>query len=144
MLKQEGSAYEEPDRRPRALRYAEHGRAMEEKIMEGLPEIIDKLMSMAKEGNVAAARYLVDRIHGRPARLSTPAVADTSLPYNHEDWAADSLRWRVVRDDKAKTAMRVLGHDVTSKLGPKRQQDASAKLGQGIPGIGKPPRPGLW
>jgi hypothetical protein len=136
MRKQQEVNYEERDRRPRALRYEEHVRAIEQQIMDGLPEIIEKLMSMAKEGNVPAARYLIDRIHGRPAKLSTAAAWDTSLPYNHQDWSADSVRWRVMRDEKAQTAMRKLGYDYDIKLtlGPK----APGRWGGYIPGVGKP------
>ena len=60
----------ELDRRPKCLQYEEHATAIEKMIVDALPEIVGKLVSMAKEGIVAAARYLVDRMHGRPARLA--------------------------------------------------------------------------
>ena len=97
---------------------------------------------MVKEGNVPAAKYLVDSIHGRPAKLSTAAVGDTSLPYNHQDWAADSVRWRAMREEKAHTAMRRLGYDYdpgpTLKLGPKAWDPRRGGYRARIPGVGKP------
>ena len=139
MLNQEEVNYEELDRRPRYLRYEMHARAIEEMIMDGLPEVIEKLMSMAKEGNVPAAKYLIDRIHGRPAKLSMAAVGDKSLPYNHQDRSADSVRWKAMRDDKAATAMRMLGHEYPPlKLGPKAPSGRGGGSQQGIPGVGKP------
>jgi len=56
---------------------------------------VDKLVSMANEGNLAA-RYLIDRIHGQPARVSTPGVLDKTLRYAHHDWATDQLRNKTI------------------------------------------------
>ena len=90
--------YQEPDLRPKALRYEEHGRTSEKMIMDALPEVVDKLVSMAKEGNVPAARYLLDRIHGRPARLAAAPVVDTTLRYSHSDLATDEMRHKQRHD----------------------------------------------
>ena len=100
-----GSAYEERDDRPRALRYAAHARSIEQTIMDALPKVVAKLVSMAEEGNVAAAKYLVDRIHGRPAKLASAAVGDTSLTYRHQDWSADLVRQQAKRDEQARIAL---------------------------------------
>ena len=71
---------------PRALRYAEKANAAEQLIVDALGDIIAKLVSMAREGDVPAARYLCDRIYGRVARRALPAIDDKALPYNQRDW----------------------------------------------------------
>ena len=75
-----------PDFRPKALRYAEHTREIEQMIMDVLPDIVRKLSSMALEGNMAAAKYLMDRIHGRPTELAAAPSTDTSLTFDHHQW----------------------------------------------------------
>ena len=98
----------EIDDRPRALRNAEHARAIEQMIMDALPNIITKLVSMAEEGNVAAARYLVDRIHGRPARVAAPPTMDTSLTYTRQDWTADTMCRKAHNDDRKRVALSII------------------------------------
>ena len=98
----------ERDDRPKALRYADRINAMEEKILDGLPEIIDKLMSMAKEGNVPAARYLIDRMAGRPSRLPAPPSGDNALPYTTKDWTSDQIIRREQRESKTAAHLRAL------------------------------------
>jgi len=72
---------------PRALRYADAAGAAEQIIVDALPGIARKLVAMADDGNIAAARYLMDRIYGRPAKLSAPALADRELAFTPRDWA---------------------------------------------------------
>jgi len=104
----QGCTNEELDLRPKALRYAEHAVMIEQMIMDVLPDVIKKLGEMAKEGNIAAARYLVDRIHGRPARLTSAATGDTTLPYTREDWTADLLRKKAKTDDQKRIDLRTI------------------------------------
>jgi len=104
----ERPAQQEQDDRPKALRYADRINAMEEKILDGLPEIIDKLMSMAKEGNVPAARYLIDRMAGRPSRLPAPPSMDSALPYTSNDWISDKIVRREQRESKTAAHLRAL------------------------------------
>jgi len=115
MTNTQGSINEERDDRPKALRYADHARLIEQKIMEALPEVIDKLVSMAKEGNVPAAKYLVDRIHGRPAKLTAAAISDTSLTYRHQDWSADLVRQQAKRDEQARIALLSINQTATRR-----------------------------
>ena len=49
-----------------------------------MPEIIDGLIDSAKGGDVAAARYLCDRLLGRVPALATVPAEDTRLPYTEE------------------------------------------------------------
>jgi len=124
MTTKQGCANEplERDERPKILRYGDHARMIEQMIMDVLPDVIQKLGEMAKEGNVAAAKYLIDRIHGRPAKLATPAVADKTLHYRHQDWAADQVKHVARRDEQARIAMRwIRESDI------KRQLDESAR-----------------
>jgi len=100
------SATVEPDDRPKALRYAERVKALEEMILDALPEIIGKLITMAKDGDIAASRYLTDRIFGRIARVPTAPASDTSLPYKSSDWTLDQLKHKDRRDSLAQIYMR--------------------------------------
>ena len=90
---------EVPDRRPKALRYEVELNAIEKMIIDGLPEVVAKLLSMAKEGNVAASRYLVDRIFGRPARVMVPPAVDKALAHTYADWTSDLLRQKERREE---------------------------------------------
>jgi len=98
----------ERDDRPRALRYADRINAMEEMILDGIPEIISKLMSMAKEGNVPAARYLIDRMAGRPSRLPAAPSMDRALPYTSKDWTSDQIIRKEQRESATNAHMRAL------------------------------------
>ena len=99
---------------------------MEEKILDGFPEIIDKLMSMAKEGNVPAARYLIDRMAGRPSRLPAPPSMDRALPYTSQDLTSDQIIRKEQRESKTAAHLRAL----YNALEPAPPQ---------FPGIGRPP-----
>jgi len=101
-------AKREVDDRPKALRYAERINAIEETILDGLPDIIAKLMSMAKEGNIPAARYLIDRMAGRPSRLPLPPSIDNSLPYKSEDWISDKIIRKEQRESRTAAHIRAL------------------------------------
>jgi len=52
--------------------------AIEQTIIDALPPIVDKLIQMAKDGDLKAARYLIDRVLGRVARLPSPSMADSA------------------------------------------------------------------
>jgi len=101
---------EQPERddRPKVLRYADRITAMEEMILDVIPEIIGKLMSMAKEGNVPAARYLVDRLAGRPSRLPASPSMDRALPYTSDDWISDKIIRKEQRESITAAHMRAL------------------------------------
>jgi len=98
----------ERDDRPKALRYEDRINAMEEMILDGIPEIITKLMSMAKECNVPAARYLIDRMAGRPSRLPAPPSMDRALPYTSLDWTSDKIIRKEQRESQTAAHMRAL------------------------------------
>jgi len=115
----------ERDDRPKALRYEDRINAMEEMILDGLPEVIAKLMSMAKDGNIPAARYLIDRMAGRPSRLPLPPSIDKSLPYTSEDWISDKIIRKEQRDSKTAAHIRSLYR--------------AAKEEDGFPDIGSSP-----
>jgi hypothetical protein len=79
------TAMPDPSRRdaptkPKAYRYAETLSAVEGRIVEALPDIIDRLIARAKDGDVRAAQYLTDRILGRVASLDTPPAEDRRPP----------------------------------------------------------------
>jgi hypothetical protein len=67
--------------RPKTLRYREALDAVEERIVDALPEIIEGLINRAKGGDAKAAFYLVDRILGKAAVASTPPADDSKHPY---------------------------------------------------------------
>jgi len=85
-----------PDERPGAFRYRDRINAVEEMIVDALPDIAKKLISMAKDGDVAAARYLFDRMAGRPSKLSSPPSHDREIPYTGLDWCG-AIRRRCLR-----------------------------------------------
>ena len=88
----------EPDRRPRALRYRDKLQAVEDMIVDALPQIAGKLIEMANDGDKAAARYLLDRMYGRPAKSPLPPSIDRTLPYDHHEWATAQLIAKDRRD----------------------------------------------
>jgi hypothetical protein len=69
---------EQPNVSPTALRYPNEAGAAEKMIVDALQDVIAKLVSMAKDGNVPAARYLVDRALGRPARIAMASRSQNS------------------------------------------------------------------
>ena len=71
-----GGAREGAGRKPKTMLYADNVDALEKTIVDVLPKVVDKLVAMAMDGNVAAAKYLVDRILGRPSRLTAPPATD--------------------------------------------------------------------
>ena len=131
MSTKNGSGAFELDERPKALRYRDRMNAVEEKIVNALPEIADKLISMAKEGDLAAARYLWDRMGGRPSRLPIPPSIDRTIPYTCSDWSADSLE----RKDRCDTKAAVYMKSILNR----ESEEANAKTAYGFPGIASTP-----
>jgi hypothetical protein len=72
-------------RKPKALLHQATAAAVESKIADALPEIVDQLIVSAKGGDVAAARYLVDRLLGRVPALPAVPAEDTRQPFLEED-----------------------------------------------------------
>ena len=72
--------------RPKTLRYREALDAAEQKIVDALPEIIDGLITRAKEGDAKAAVYLCDRILGKTAGTKTAPADDRQAPYTEADF----------------------------------------------------------
>ena len=81
---------------PRTLKYAETLQAVEQRIVEALPEIIDALIGRAKDGDLKAAAYLADRILGRSAGAKIAPADDREPPY---DQAAFQLDQREREED---------------------------------------------
>ena len=144
MSTRNGSGTFELDQRPKALRYRDRLNAVEEKIVDALPEIADKLISMAKEGDLAAARYLFDRMGGRPGQLPTPPSIDRTIPYTCTDWSADSLERKDRRDQKAAVYMKsILTRQAEAEIEADRIArtiiPGKAATAQGFPGIRSTP-----
>jgi len=95
-------------RKPKALRYASELAQAEEKIMSALPAAIEALETAAKCGDVAAAKYLIDRAFGRVKEQCAPPADDRALPMceaDHEraisNWAwADSFDMPLLKSDE--------------------------------------------
>jgi hypothetical protein len=81
---------------PRTLKYAETLQAVEQRIVDALPEIVEALIGRAKDGDLKAAAYLVDRIMGRTAGSKIAPADDREPPY---DLAAFELDQREREDD---------------------------------------------
>lgn len=89
MANKHGGARPGAGRPPKALRYAAEIAEAEGRIVAALPELIDTLIENAKKGDVAAARYLLDRVFGRVAEQKDPLAEDRRLPYGEEEYEAD-------------------------------------------------------
>ena len=75
--------------KPRTLKYAETLQAVEQRIVEALPEIIDALIGRAKAGDLKAATYLADRILGRTAGAKVAPADDRERPYDQAAYELD-------------------------------------------------------
>lgn len=77
------------DTQPKALRYLAELAAVERRIVDALPEIIDGLIARAKEGDTKAALYLVDRVLGKTVGAKAAPADDRQPPYSEEDFEID-------------------------------------------------------
>ena len=75
--------------RPRTLKYADTLQAVEERVVDALPEIIDALIGRAKSGDLKAAIYLADRILGRTAGARIAPADDRERPYDEAAFELD-------------------------------------------------------
>ena len=75
--------------KPRTLRYAGALEAIEQRIVEALPEIIDGLIGRAKGGDTKAAVYLFDRIWGRTVGAKVAPADDRDAPYTEDAFELD-------------------------------------------------------
>ena len=75
--------------KPRTLKYAETLQAVEERVVDALPEIIDALIGRAKAGDLKAAVYLADRILGRTAGAKVAPADDRERPYDDAAFELD-------------------------------------------------------
>jgi hypothetical protein len=75
--------------KPRTLKYAETLQAVEERVVDALPEIIDALIDRAKAGDLKAAIYLADRILGRTAGSKVAPADDQEPPYDEAAFELD-------------------------------------------------------
>jgi hypothetical protein len=75
--------------RPRTLKYAETLQAVDGRVVEALPEIIDALLGRAKAGDLTAAIYLADRILGRTAGAKVAPADDRERPYDDAAFELD-------------------------------------------------------
>ena len=75
--------------KPKTLLYGDDLAAVERRIAAALPDIVDGLIAKAKEGDIKAAVYLVDRIAGRVAGAALPPAEDRRPPYTEEEFLSD-------------------------------------------------------
>ena len=90
--REHGGARDGAGRKPKALRYAAELATAEEKIIAALPDVIDGLIRAAKTGDVAASRYLLDRVFGRVKEQEAPPADDMVFPYSEEDAEREEKR----------------------------------------------------
>jgi hypothetical protein len=89
-------------RKPKIVKYNPIGDRVEDMIAEALPAIIAKLIEQAKEGDVASARYLCDRLLGRVAKQHNAPATDMWEPpsqYQRMWEEGDSVPEEVDDDD---------------------------------------------
>jgi hypothetical protein len=75
--------------KPRTLKYAEALQAVEQRVVDALPEIIDGLIVRAKDGDTKAAQYLCDRILGRTVGAKVAPADDREPPYTEDAYQLD-------------------------------------------------------
>jgi hypothetical protein len=80
-----GGARDGAGRKPKALYYARELADAEGKIIAALPDLIEQLITNARHGDTAAAKYLLDRVFGRVKEQAAPPADDISLPYSEAD-----------------------------------------------------------
>ena len=95
--------------KPRTLRYAEALQAVEQRVVDALPDIVGGLIGRAKDGDVKAAIYLCDRILGRspgakvaPADDREPPYSEAAFELDQEDKEEDNVFRRIMSLDGAK------------------------------------------
>jgi hypothetical protein len=76
--------------KPKALLYRDALAAVEQRIVDALPDIIDGLIAQAKEGDANAAIYLCDRIMGRVAGSVSAPADDRRAPYTDDAFRLDA------------------------------------------------------
>lgn len=89
-------------RKPKALRYANELAEAENKIIAALPDVLDSLIRSAKAGDVAAARYLLERVFGRVKEQCAPVADDTSVPYSEADGEVDAAQHAYISMNREK------------------------------------------
>ncbi len=80
------------DAKPKTLLYADALAAVERRIVEALPEIVEGLIARAKAGDAKAAVYLCDRIMGRAAGSAVAPADDRQEPYTEGAFLLDQQR----------------------------------------------------
>jgi hypothetical protein len=75
--------------KPRMLKYAEALEAAEQRAVYALPDIIDRLIKRALDGDIKAAFYLCDRILGRSAGANVAPADDREPPYTEAAFELD-------------------------------------------------------
>ena len=93
-----GDAYLEANSpKPRTLKYADALEAVEQRVVDALPAIIDGLIKRAKDGDTKAAVYLCDRILGKtagakvaPADDREPRYTDAAFELDQEEREEDN------------------------------------------------------
>ena len=75
--------------KPRALKYAETAQAVEQCIIDALPTIVNALIDRARDGDLKAAAYLIDRILGRSAGAKIAPADDREPPYTQAAFELD-------------------------------------------------------
>ena len=138
-----GGARPGAGRKPKILQYASAGDALEQTIVDALPKVIDKIIAMALDGDLAAGRYLVDRILGRPSRLSAAPVEDRALAYTHADYERDlfmdcrkfneydRLKERASQPEEPYRVFGMTQEEIRAKL-EERNMSPSERLGKAI------------
>jgi len=104
--------------KPKALRYADMLGAVDERIVDALPEIIDGLIARAKQGNSKAAVYLCPAsrcqawflVSGRPDQRETSARMSSlrCLPSQKQETKSDTAK-PMCRSDATLGGARAVG-----------------------------------
>ena len=75
--------------KPRTLRYSKALESVEQRVVDALPEIIDRLIGRAKDGDTTAAVYLCDRVLGRTTAARVAPADDREPPSTNAEFKLD-------------------------------------------------------
>lgn len=78
-----GGARKGAGRKPKALRFAKELAVAEQMMVAEAEPIVATLIALAKKGDVSAAKYVLDRIFGRPPEQTITLAEDLNLPLDH-------------------------------------------------------------
>lgn len=83
-----GGARAGAGRKPKALLYQNEIASAEAQIIAAMPDLLGGMIERAKDGDTAAAKYLIDKVLGKTPDASAAIANDTASPFTEADHEA--------------------------------------------------------